>query len=175
MARDRAWCSKTATTPCTPRGHLLAAQSGVEGLLAWPFDVATGKVTGDRKAIARSVFSGYGISYLPVSAAENGDVVYVSEPSTWNTEIGWFDLAGKRIATLGPTAAYSAGRISPDGRSVAVGITDLSSFSHRPLGGRRRGRHAPEADFRRNALQWARLVAGRPGGSPSCVAAEASR
>ena len=109
-------------------GHLLGAQAGIDGLLAWPFDAASGKVTGERRAIAHSVFSGYGISYLPVSSAENGDTVYVSEPTTWNTEIGWFDLTGKRVATLGPPSAYSAGRISPDGRSVAVGITDLTSF-----------------------------------------------
>ncbi len=109
-------------------GYLLTATPSRSGLFAWPFDATTGKTTGEAVSVAHSVFYGYGISFLPVSAALTGDLVYVSPPTSWKTEIGWFDSTGARIATLGPPGAYSEGRISPDGKLVAMGITNLETY-----------------------------------------------
>lgn len=109
-------------------GYLVGHLRSREGILAWPFDPESGTIRGEGKTLARRALWGYGIDYLPLSIADDGDLVYVSQPTTWNTEIGWVDASGARVGSVGGSAGYLPGRIAPDGRSVAAGITDLSTF-----------------------------------------------
>jgi Tol biopolymer transport system component len=69
---------------------------------------------------------GMGVSLLPLSVSETGELLYLTTPTTWNTAIGWYDRAGHALSTLGDLAPWSSGRLSPDGRRVAVDLTDLA-------------------------------------------------
>ncbi len=108
-------------------GHLVFARGQNEGLLAQPFDVSTGRLSGTATPLQRDVFYGMGVSILPVSASDGGDLLFLSHPTTWNTSIGWYDRAGTPIGGLGEPAPWSDARLSPDGRRIAVALTDVAA------------------------------------------------
>jgi Tol biopolymer transport system component len=106
-------------------GHLLFANYDA-GLAAQPFDWRTGKLSGVPLTISRDPFGGLGVSLLPISASDVGDLIYLTRPTTWNSSIGWYDRTGALVGTIGQSAPWSSTRLSPDGKRVAIALTDVN-------------------------------------------------
>jgi eukaryotic-like serine/threonine-protein kinase len=101
-------------------GHVLYARDG--GLMARAFDVSGSRFTSDPIRIAErlSYFKGTGLAEF--TASENGSLAF--RDRTGVSELVWFDRAGKPQQTLGARASYDTIRLSPDGRRIAVQVTD---------------------------------------------------
>jgi|KBSSwiStaDraftv2_1062776.scaffolds.fasta_scaffold25587_4 Tol biopolymer transport system component len=101
-------------------GHLLFVREGA--LLAQPFDIGKLRVTGESFALAEHVYQFNGPLMAGFSASQNGVVLY--ERSTSSSRVSWLDRSGKELERLPIVGAVRALRLSPDGRSVAMGIDD---------------------------------------------------
>jgi len=88
--------------------------------MSQPFDAATLQLKGEPVPIADSVSStGYG--YGRFTASTNGNLAYVQGGGTANnTQLTWFDRAGKILGTIGQPGSYQSLAISPDGSRVAA-------------------------------------------------------
>ncbi|HKT86960.1 MAG TPA: protein kinase [Candidatus Sulfotelmatobacter sp.] len=95
-------------------GRLIFVRDG--HILAQSFNLKTMKVSGDPQALGEA-------SKLSVSPA--GVLAY--HESSNRSELKVFDRSGNVIAVPGALAAYSAPRFSPDGKSIAVTVTDSRS------------------------------------------------
>lgn len=105
-------------------GHLLFT-TWTDGLVAQRFDARSGKLSGARFPISREVFVGMGVSILPLSASDGGDLVYLTRPTTFSSVIGWYDRAGNPVGSVADPEPWGAARPSPDGRRLAVTLIDL--------------------------------------------------
>ncbi len=101
-------------------GHLLFVREGV--LLAQPFDEKKLRVAGEPVALAEHVYQFNGPLMAGFSASQTGVVIY--EPSTRPSRISWLDRTGRELEKLPVAGAIRALRLSPDGRSLAMGIED---------------------------------------------------
>ena len=102
-------------------GYILYGQSpGV--VRALPFDLGSRKVTGAPISLLSSIeraMNGGGV-YFAVS--QTGLLVYASTSS--QHQLVWADRAGNITPVIQEKAAYRLPRISPDGRSIAVAVSD---------------------------------------------------
>ena len=92
-------------------GRLLFSRDG--HLMAQAFDPGTWKVSGEPQILGNA-------RYFSVST--NGVLAY--HESSAESELKIFDRNGNLIATPGPFALYDVPRFSPDGKSIAVTVTD---------------------------------------------------
>jgi Tol biopolymer transport system component len=102
-----------------PPDHLLFARE--EWLvLAQRFDLARLELTGEPFSVAEGVWSFGPAARVSVSAAE-GVLAYINA-SLADTELGWFDRAGRALGTIGKPGPYEgqAPRVAPDGARVAI-------------------------------------------------------
>jgi Tol biopolymer transport system component len=96
-------------------------------LVAQPFDARSLQITGD------PVLVGENIQYFPqtsgalFSVSENGLLVYQAESSSVLSRLLWLDRSGREIGSLGTEGDLANPRISPDGKRVALDITDHQS------------------------------------------------
>ncbi len=103
-------------------GYLLFFRDG--SLLAQPFDAAGLRISGDPTPVAEQ------IQYFPqtyqvlFSASENGLLIYQPRSALVGSRLAWFDRSGKEIGSLGAPGNPANPRISPDGKRVALDITD---------------------------------------------------
>ncbi|MEQ1575486.1 MAG: protein kinase, partial [Vicinamibacterales bacterium] len=105
-----------------PPGYLLFVRQSV--LLAQPFDLARGQLSGDVVSIAEDVTSSTGgATAFAVSPA--GVVSFRSTPAD-AVQMTWFDRAGARLRPLGEAAPYQQMVISHDGTYVAAQRTTRS-------------------------------------------------
>lgn len=95
-------------------GRLLFSRDG--HLMVQAFDSATWKVSGEPQTLGDA-------RYFSVST--NGVLAY--HESAAESELKVFDLNGNVVATPGPLALYDVPRFSPDGKSIAVTVTDPKS------------------------------------------------
>jgi eukaryotic-like serine/threonine-protein kinase len=95
-------------------GHLLFSRE--EHIMAESFDTRTWKVSGDPQTLGNA-------RYFSIST--NGVLAY--HESSAESELKVFDRSGALIATPGPLALYDWPRFSPDGKSIAVTVTDPKS------------------------------------------------
>jgi len=100
-----------------PPGYLLFARQNT--LMAQPFDADKLQLTGEAVPIA-----GLG-RQIPTaralfSVSETGVLVYRSVSPGEESQLTWFDRAGKPLGTVGPPGAYSAIRLSPDEKRIAL-------------------------------------------------------
>jgi len=95
-------------------GHLLFSRDG--HVMAQAFDAGTWRVSGDPQTLGDA-------RYFAVST--NGVLAY--HESSAESELKIFDRSGNVIATPGPLALYDFPRFSPDGKSIAVTVTDPKS------------------------------------------------
>ena len=102
----------------TRNGFLLFVRN--RNLYAQKFNGAD--IQGTPFLVAEDVGSVRSMALAPVSVSDNGVLVYqtVGKP---NRQLIWFDRFGRQIAPLGEPADFGPPRISPDGKKVAVGIT----------------------------------------------------
>jgi eukaryotic-like serine/threonine-protein kinase len=104
-------------------GWLLFAAAG-NLLMAQRFDPATRTASGPAQAIADRVVTD------PLRATANvtqaaGTLIYQQEPPPPMRQLGWYDLDGRRLSTVGDPAPYDSISVSPDGRRVIVAHNDL--------------------------------------------------
>ena len=102
------------------QGHLLQVREGV--LVAQPFDLRTMRIGGEPTTLAEHVYQFNGPLMAAFSASQTGVILY--EPSIRSSRLSWLNRAGRELESLPLTGAIKAMRLSPDGRSVAMGIED---------------------------------------------------
>jgi dipeptidyl aminopeptidase/acylaminoacyl peptidase len=96
-------------------------------LVAQPFDARSLQTTGDPFLVAEN------IQYFPqtygalFSVSENGLLVYQAESSSVLSRLLWLDRSGREVGSLGGEGDLANPRISPDGKRVALDITDHQS------------------------------------------------
>jgi eukaryotic-like serine/threonine-protein kinase len=95
-------------------GRLVFSRDG--HVMAQVFDAATWKVSGEPQTFGAA-------RYFSVST--NGVLAY--HESSAESELKIFDRGGNVVATPGPLALYDFPRFSPDGKSIAVTVTDPKS------------------------------------------------
>ena len=106
-----------------PSGHLVYAQGG--SLMAAPFDAQRLAVTGVAIPMVESVLQSTAYGYAQYSFSATGSLVYVSGgvPSAQSSLV-WASRKGIEQPVTAPVHGYVLPRLSPDGRRVAVGITE---------------------------------------------------
>lgn len=92
-------------------GYLLFALDGT--IQAQAFDPRTLKLSGERDTLGEAT---------QFSVSANGVLAY--HESSSRSELKVFDRGGNVIATPGPKARYEDPHFSPDGRNIAVTVTD---------------------------------------------------
>ena len=106
-----------------PSGHLVYAQG--ENLMAVPFDpqrlTATGAAVPVVEGVLQSTFSGA----AQYSISATGSLVYVpGVVQATQRSLVWVNRNGAEQPVAAPAHSYRTPRLSPDGRRVAVGITE---------------------------------------------------
>jgi serine/threonine-protein kinase len=104
-------------------GHLIFLRGTT--LFAMPFDLSRLEVTGGEVPVVEdvSVIGPSGTADYSVSAA--GVLAYFSSPGTSGTTLAWADRSGQTKVLPGQSRqAWGTGRLSPDGRLVANGISN---------------------------------------------------
>lgn len=98
-------------------GYLVFLRAGA--LLAQPFDLATHRVTGEPKAIARHVPSFGPTGAADFSVSQRGVLAYQSFVN--RSQFIWVDRTGKWLGAASPAdISATCVRLSPDGRWVAA-------------------------------------------------------
>jgi len=94
-------------------------------LRAVALDVGKGAISGDSRIVADIV--GYQPSvYLGAFAVANdGTIIYNQTVAAAQSQLTWFDRAGKETGRVGDPAVQANPNLSVDGTRVAVDITDL--------------------------------------------------
>jgi serine/threonine protein kinase/Tol biopolymer transport system component len=94
-------------------------------LVAQPFDARRLVLMGDAFPVADQIrISGSLQPYADFSASQNGALAYQMRAETANSQLLWFDRAGKQIGLVGNSAAYTDLELSPDGKRASVSIPD---------------------------------------------------
>jgi serine/threonine-protein kinase len=104
-------------------GHLVYAQGG--NLMALPFDVQKLAVTGAAVPVVENVSHSPTAGAAQYSISATGTLVYVpGGVQADQRRLVWVARNGAEQPVAAPARAYMFPRISPDGRRVAVGITE---------------------------------------------------
>jgi serine/threonine protein kinase/Tol biopolymer transport system component len=106
-----------------PSGHLIYAQGGK--LMAVPFDPRRLEVTGTALPVVDGVLQSpyYGIAQYSISAT--GSLVYVPAAlQATRRALVWVNRNGAERPLAAPPRSYRNPALSPDGRRIAVDITD---------------------------------------------------
>jgi serine/threonine protein kinase len=109
-----------------PPNRLLVVRQNV--LMALPFDVASGTVSGDPEPLARDVGEGAGTGINAVSAAAAGMLAYRSGGGQLR-QLTWVDRNGHVLGPIGTPDRDSPSSpvLSPDGKTVALMRGNLAS------------------------------------------------
>ncbi len=113
------WNVGVAVNPADPReGYLTFARQGA--LMGQSFDFSRNQLVGNPVRIAEHVSALFGL-WARFSLATNGVLILLESEA--DVQLTWFDRAGKKLGTVGPTGQYSHPRLSSDGERLAVGRT----------------------------------------------------
>ncbi len=93
-------------------------------LLARSFDAGTLRVTGQPLPIAEQVERTAGSRRGAFTASQTGVLAF---RQLTETQLVWFDRAGRRLQTVGPPGHYRNPALSPDGKRLAVAGLDLKT------------------------------------------------
>jgi Tol biopolymer transport system component len=104
-------------------GHFYYADAQRQ-LVSVPFDSSKGVVSGSPAVVAGSVGLQPATYYSTFSAALNGTVVYTTNIGSFLSQLTWMDRSGKELGRVGEPGVIANPTISPDGRRVAVDISD---------------------------------------------------
>jgi len=100
-----------------PPGYLLYALEGT--LVARPFDAGRLELTGEAVPVVKQIGFTLGNARAHFSVSETGTLLYRPSAAAADTQLVWFDRAGKQLDTVGAAGHYSDIRLSPDGKRVA--------------------------------------------------------
>jgi len=105
-----------------PTGHLVYGRAGE--LWAAPFDLKRLQVTGPPVSILQGVTMRSTTGAVEFTSSIDGSLAYVpGAPKGGEGTLVWVDRTGAAQALPAPPRVYTAPRLSPDGRRVALGIT----------------------------------------------------
>jgi len=124
-ARDGS--SDVAVTTATSQavyanGRLLFMRE--QTLLAQPFDLSTRTLRGTPVAVASGVQTLLGDPVGLFSASDSGALLYLDGAALSATTLAWFDRGGTRAAIVADMGSARGILLSPDERSVMVGVID---------------------------------------------------
>jgi len=109
-----------------PSGHLVYAQGG--SLMAVPFDPQRLQVTGAAVPVVEGVLQSPVSGAAQYSFSATGSLVYLSGGvQSAQSKLVWVSRNGAEQPLAAPAHAYLLPRLSPDGRGVAVTITEQES------------------------------------------------
>src|SRR3989454_716091 len=104
-------------------GHLVYAQGG--SLMAVPFDAQRLAVTGAAVPVVENVSNAPTAGAAQYSISTTGSLVYVPGGGQGDQRrLAWVARNGAEQPAAAPARAYMFPRISPDGRRVALGVTE---------------------------------------------------
>ena len=109
-------------------GHLLFLRNG--SLMAQPFDAGRLVLSGEAVPIADQIVTGVGrqTSLAVFTASRSGVIAYQATVATGESQLIWFDRAGKQIGVLGERAPFGTEvTLSPDGSRAAVVVLQAGS------------------------------------------------
>jgi len=98
-------------------------------LVAQPFDTTNLQVHGDPFTVAEQVAQNPNSGMSAFSASGNGMLIYHSGADVGNRRLRWFDRSGRSLGSIGPAGAYRNPELSPDGKRIAVELTDPQTQS----------------------------------------------
>jgi len=129
-SQDRKLLVNADSSPVYVPGFLLFLRERT--LMAQPFDASKLQLTGEPSSIAERVAYNLVTGRGAFSASQTGVLVFLSANSP-NTQLTWFDRAGKQLALVGGPSALSSidsgPRLSPDEKRVAVSRVDPQTVS----------------------------------------------
>jgi Tol biopolymer transport system component len=105
----------------TSPGFLLFARETT--LMAQPFDAAKLQLSGEPFPVAEQVTYNGRYSYSNFSISETGAMVFRGG-SLSNSQLVWFDRAGKQLNSAGPPGQYNDVVLSPDEKRAALQRTE---------------------------------------------------
>jgi len=106
-------------------GWLLVGRSG--SLIAWRFDPARGKLSGDAVQVADKVAFDDIVSGSVFSVSEQGVLLYQQGTGTAGEHHVWVDATGKQLSQVSdPGTVYGGSRLSPDGSKIAASVVAQS-------------------------------------------------
>jgi hypothetical protein len=129
----------SATNVQHSSGYLLFIRDG--DLFAQKFDPSRFDLSGSALPVARHIQYNTFFEYGSFSASTNGILVYAPAGTGVNSVLTWMDRNGNSLGVLGEPGRFSQQVISPDGKSVAVGL-DSNILAKRY--GLRRGPRYPD-------------------------------
>ena len=100
-------------------GTLVFARGGA--LVGQPFDVESGRVSGEPIAIAESVRFFISTGLADFSTSPSGALVYQSHGN--RQRLAWVDRAGRELGPVGSSGEYLSVRVTPPGRSALMSRT----------------------------------------------------
>ena len=112
-----------ASTAVYASGHVLFSRNGT--LMAQPFDVTAGRLSGDDFPVIEHVAS-EGSRYVAVSGSDTGVLAYARGRGQFTSRLVWVGRDGKEIAAVGRPGSYSSAALSPDERRIAVALNSGS-------------------------------------------------
>jgi Tol biopolymer transport system component len=89
-------------------------------LMAQPFDVDALKLRGDAFPIVENVQVNPVNGRVAFSVSENGVLAYRSGEAVLNTQLAWYDRAGKELGQVGEPGGFISPKLSSDAKQVAV-------------------------------------------------------
>ncbi len=96
-------------------------------LRAAPLDLAKGALSEDPRVVADRIGYQPSVYWGSFAVAENGTVVYDETAAAAQSQLTWYDKAGKQLAKVGEVGVQANPMLSSDGNRVVVDITDLKS------------------------------------------------
>jgi Tol biopolymer transport system component len=109
---------RSATQAEYASGHLLFVRESV--LMAQPFDLGPGNVTGEARPVADGVIEVQAAAYAAFSASGTGRVAFHTGEMQAPVRIELRDRQGSVVRSLGTPGMYRAPSFSPDGRWIAA-------------------------------------------------------
>jgi Tol biopolymer transport system component len=105
----------------SPPGYLLFRKAG--RLVAVPFDADSLRVKGEAFELAKGIES-FPPTGGSIFSASKDLLAFAPESQLRLSRLVWLDRSGKEVGSLGAPANYVSPRLSPDGRQLAVSITE---------------------------------------------------
>ncbi len=94
-------------------------------LVAQKFDASSGNLSGDPVLLASDVEYDSGTWHTSFTASQNGLLAYEPGSKALGNDLVWVDRQGKMLGKVGERTFYKgAGRLSPDGKRLAVAMGD---------------------------------------------------
>jgi serine/threonine protein kinase/Tol biopolymer transport system component len=109
-------------------GYLLFHQQNT--LMAQKFDPARGTLSGEPMTVANDVQHDSGTFHTVFTVADRGLLLYEpggSENGKGDTDLLWVDRNGKVLSHVAEHFSYRGGRLSPDGKRLAISMGNLKS------------------------------------------------